>query len=96
MNKKINTLLFVLGATLFNILIVILSFFLLMLVYIKLIMNLIPEQNRSWGFSIIFLVSIAISFLVYRFLLKYLLTKINVEEYFDPIFVRKNIRKPGS
>ncbi|MCL1930453.1 MAG: leader peptide processing enzyme [Treponema sp.] len=96
MNKKINTLLFVLGATLFNILIVILSFFLLMLVYIKLIMNLIPEQNRSWGFSIIFLISIAISFLVYRFLLKYLLTKINVEEYFDPIFVRKNIRKPGS
>jgi len=93
MNKKVNTLLFILGATLFNILVAILSFAALVLLYVNFIMNLIPESNRSWAFSLIFLVSIAISFLVYRFVLKYLLTKIEIEKYFDPLFVRKNLNK---
>jgi hypothetical protein len=52
-------------------------------------MVLLPETNRSWGFALIFLVSIAISFLIYRYLLKFLLNKVNVEKYFDPLFVRR-------
>jgi len=93
MNKKVNTLLFILGATLFNIFVAILSFVALILLYVKFIMNLIPEANRSWGFTLIFLFSIAISFLVYRFVLKYLLTKVQIEKYFDPLFVRRNLKK---
>jgi len=96
MNKKLNTIFFILGATLFNVLIAVISFILLTFVYVKFIANLIPEQSRSWGFTLIFLLAIVISFLVYRNLLKYLLTKVNVEKYFDPIFVRRNIKKPGS
>ncbi|MDR1868678.1 MAG: leader peptide processing enzyme [Treponema sp.] len=93
MNKKVNTLLFILGATVFNILVAILGFVLLTLLYVKFIMLLIPESDRSWGFTLIFLFSIVISFFVYRFALKYLLTKIEVEKYFDPLFVKRNIRK---
>jgi len=89
MNKKINTVLFILGATLFNVFVAIVSFVILTFLYIKFLFTLIPEANRTWGFSIIFLGSIAISFLVYRFVLKYLLTKIDVEKYFDPLFVSK-------
>ena len=96
MNKKLNTVFFVLGATLFNVLVAIISFVLFTLVYVRFILNLIPEQGRSWGFTLIFLLSIAVSFLVYRYLLKYLLTKVNVEKYFDPIFIRRNIKKTGS
>jgi hypothetical protein len=96
MNKKLNTVIFILAATFFNVLIAVISFFLLFLVYVKFIANLIPEQNQSWGFILIFLFSIAVSFLVYRYLLKYLLTKVDVEKYFDPIFVRRNIKKTGS
>jgi len=96
MNKKLNTVFFILGATLFNVIVAIISFILFMLLYVRFIMNLIPEQSRSWGFTLIFLASIAVSFLVYRFVLKYLLTKVNVEKYFDPIFVRRNIRKTES
>jgi len=96
MNKKLNTVLFILGATLFNVITAVISFALFMLVYAKFIINLIPEQGRSWGFTLIFLLSIAVSFLVYRYLLKYLLTKVNVEKYFDPIFVRRNIKKTDS
>jgi len=93
MNKKANTLLFILGATVFNILVTLISFFVFTLLYVKFLMALIPEENSSWGFTLIFLASIAISFLVYRWLLKYLLKKIDVEKYFDPLFVRKNMKK---
>jgi phosphoglycerol transferase MdoB-like AlkP superfamily enzyme len=89
MNKKVNTVLFILGATLFNVFVALVSFVVLMLLYIKFLFVLIPEANRSWGFSIIFLGSIAVSFFVYRFVLKYLLTKIEIEKYFDPLFVKK-------
>jgi len=93
MNKKINTLLFVLGATLFNVIIAIITFILLTLLYINFLMVLLPESGRSWGFTLIFLASLAVSFLVYRFVLKFLITKVEVEKYFDPIFVRKSIKK---
>jgi len=89
MNKRINTLLFVLGATVFNIIVTVLSFIGLTVLYIKLIIPLIPDANHSWGFTIVFLVSLAVAFIVYRFLFKYLLKKINVEKYFDPLFVRR-------
>ena len=96
MNKKINTILFILGATLFNVLVAVISFILLTLLYVNFIMMSLPENGRSWGFTLIFLGSLAISFFVYRIVLKFLLTKIDVEKYFDPLFVRRNIKKPGS
>jgi len=96
MNKKLNTIFFILGATLFNVLVAVISFVLLAFVYGKFIAKLIPEQSRSWGFTLIFLLAIVASFFVYRFLLKYLLTKVDVEKYFDPLFVRRNIKKTDS
>jgi hypothetical protein len=93
MNKKVNTIIFILCATLFNILVALISFMVLTLVYVRFFMMIIPEANRSWGFTFIFLSAIAISFLAYRALLKFLLNKVDVEKYFDPLFVRKNIKK---
>jgi membrane protein implicated in regulation of membrane protease activity len=89
MNKRINTLLFVLGATAFNIIITVLSFLGLTFLYLKLIMPLIPEANYSWGFVIVFLTSLAVAFVVYRFMFKYLLKRIDVEKYFDPLFAKR-------
>jgi hypothetical protein len=57
---------------------------------------LIPEQSGAWIFAFIFIASIVVSFIAYRLLLKYLLKKIDVDKYFDPIFVKRNIRKSGS
>jgi len=86
MNKKVNTLLFILGATLFNILVTIASFAILMLLYAKFIMSLLPEFGQIWGIPIIFVAAIIVSFFVYRFVLKYLMKKVQIEKYFDPIF----------
>jgi phosphoglycerol transferase MdoB-like AlkP superfamily enzyme len=95
MNKKVNTILFILGATLFNVITAIISFVLFTLFYVRFIMPLIPESGGSWGFILIFLASLAVSFLVYRFVLRYLLTKVKIEDYFDPIFVSKYKKKPN-
>jgi hypothetical protein len=96
MNKKVNTLLFILGATLFNVIVAIVSFVVLLLLYINFLVPLLPEGNHSWGFTLIFLACIAISFLVYRGVMRILLDKIEIEKYFDPLFVRKHVKKPSS
>lgn len=94
MNKKVNTILFILCATLFNIITTLISFVVFTLLYLRFFIQKLPEASRSWVFTSIFLVSIGISILVYRVVLKYLINKIEIEKYFDPLFVRK-YRKPN-
>ena len=89
MNKKINTLLFIICATLFNIIVALVSFIVFTILYIKFLMMQMPETSRSWAFTIIFLAAIGVSFLVYRIVIKHLIGKIEIEKYFDPIFARK-------
>jgi hypothetical protein len=95
MNKKINTVLFILGATVFNIIITVLSFFLLLILYAKFIMKLLPQGAQAWSFPLIFITSIAISFFVYKLVLGYLIKRINVEKYFDPIINTRYRTKKG-
>jgi 4-amino-4-deoxy-L-arabinose transferase-like glycosyltransferase len=95
MNKKVNTLLFILCATLFNIIVAMVSFIVFTLLYLRFLMLQMPESSRSWAFAIIFLASIGVSFLVYRIVLKYLIGKVDIEKYFDPLFVSKYRGKKG-
>jgi len=94
MNKKLNTVLFIMGATFFNVIVAVISFILFSILYAQVIIPRIPESGYSWGFTLIFLASLAVSFAVYRVVLKFLLTKIDIEKYFDPIFVSK-YKKPA-
>jgi len=93
MNRKANTILFMLGATVFNVLVVILTFFALIIPYFKFLEPHAPEGTQLWSISFIFLASIASSFVAYRYLLKFLMAKIDFEKYFDPLFVKQNIKK---
>ena len=86
MNKKVNTLFFILGATLFNMLITVICFLALLVLYSKIVMPFIPEGGQAWGFPLIFIVSIIMAFIIYRYALKFFLKKVAVEKYFDPIF----------
>jgi hypothetical protein len=89
MNKKTNTFLFILGATVFNILVTILSFFLLLFLYANIFIRFITDGSQAWSFMFIFISAIAISFVVYKFVIGILLKKIDPEKYFDPIFKYK-------
>jgi len=85
--------LFILGATVFNVVITILVFLLLFVLYVRFILPGLPEGGQDWSFSILFIAAIVASFFLYRTLLKFISKKIDFDQYFDPIFVRKNIKK---
>ena len=89
MSKKTNTLWFILGATAFNILTTLICFVLLLVIYVKLFVSHLPESAAAWGFPIIFIGAIVLSFVLYRFILKLVMKKIDMEKYFDPIFGRR-------
>jgi drug/metabolite transporter (DMT)-like permease len=82
MNRKVNTLLFVLGATVFNILITVIVFVILFFVCIRLL----PENVAGNALPFIFIGALIASFFLYNKILKIVTAKIDMEKYFDPIF----------
>jgi len=89
-DKRLNTIIFILAATVFNVLTVIVSIILLLLLFNAI---LPPEHFQAWVLGLIFIASLALSFVVYRYALKFILKKIDVDKYFDPLFVRRNIKR---
>jgi hypothetical protein len=86
MSKKTNTLLFILGATVFNVLSTVVFLLILLVLYARLLAPMLPEENAGWGFPVIFIVSFVLSFVLYRIILKQVMKKVEMEKYFDPIF----------
>jgi hypothetical protein len=89
MNKKANTVLFLLGATVFNLLIM----FILIVLFLVLISAVFRESLNPNVLSILMIVvfigSIAASFLIYGRVVKWLNRKIDMDKYFMPLFRRK-------
>jgi len=94
MSKKTNTLWFMLGATVFNILVTVVCFLAMLILYGRLLAPLLPPEAASLGLPIIFVGAIVLSFLVYRVVLKAIMKRVDVEKNFDPLFKpRRGIRK---
>ncbi|MEE8592099.1 MAG: hypothetical protein V3T35_12350 [Spirochaetia bacterium] len=89
MNKKANTVLFLLGATVFNLLIM----FLLIVIFLVLISAIFRDSLNPNVLSslmiVVFVGSIAASFFIYGRVVKWLSRKIDMEKYFLPLFRRK-------
>ncbi|MEW5816435.1 MAG: leader peptide processing enzyme [Spirochaetota bacterium] len=90
MNKKVNTFLFILAATIVNIAIMIILFF----VAFTVISLVIPKQTSSAVVQIILMViffgSIVGSFFIYHNIIKFISKRIDMDKYFHPIFRRRN------
>jgi hypothetical protein len=86
MGKKANTLLFILGATVFNVLITIASFVVLLLLFVKFLSPVLPESSAAWALPVIFIGSVVLSFVTYRIVLKQLMKRIDVDKHFSPLF----------
>jgi fumarate reductase subunit D len=82
MNKKVNTLLFVLGATVLNILITIIIFIVLFFACV----GLLPEDVAGNALPFIFIAALVASFFIYNAVLKIVTKKVDMDKYFDPIF----------
>lgn len=92
MNKKANTLLFILGATVVNVLVTLVLFVALFVLVGYFLAPVLPESVTSILVMVVFIASIAGTYFIYHAVVKLLAKKIDMEKYFDPIF--RTRRKP--
>lgn len=78
--SKGRVLLFVLGATLGNILLMALSFVLFMLLYSVLLAKILPPEALIWAIAVAFLLALVVSTFVYRRVLKLLRERYHLDE----------------
>ena len=93
MNKKVNTVLFILGATAVNIITMLLILLLGIMLIGRLLSETAQESIGSILFILLFFVSIGGSFVIYNRVIKFISKKIDMDKYFHPIF-RPRDRKP--
>jgi len=75
MTKKGAFVLFIIAATVFNIIVTVICFMILLLLYSVFALPYIPDKADAVGFPLLFLVSLVLSFLIYQHALKLYLKK---------------------
>jgi hypothetical protein len=85
-NRRTNTLVFILLATVSNLALTLLSFFVFYLLYALLLAPRLPQDSVTWCLALIFLAALTVSFLVYHALLKRFMRKVDVRKHFAPLF----------
>lgn len=88
MNKKANTIVFMLVATVFNVVITVACFVVLLILYGWLLAPLLPQETAAIGLPIVFIGAIVLSFVIYRYALKAFTKRFETEKYFDPLIKR--------
>jgi hypothetical protein len=92
MNKKLNTALFLIGATVFNLLLLFVLILLALMLISALSRGRLSGNVMSILLIVVFLGSMVGSFLIYNRVIKFVSRKIDMEKYFLPLFRR---RPPG-
>jgi hypothetical protein len=92
MNKKLNTALFLIGATIFNLVLLFLLILLALVLISALSRGRLSGNVMSILLIVVFLGSMVASFLIYNQVIKFVSRKIDMEKYFLPLFRR---RRPG-
>lgn len=93
MNKKLNTTLFIIGASLFNI-VLMLCLFLLCLALLGLVLNENTSGNTAQFFLLLaFLLSVGGSYGIYSLVVKFMTNRFDMEQYFHPIFRPRSRKK---
>lgn len=89
MNKKLNTLLFILAASVLNIVLIILLF----LLFLAVVGALLPESASNSTVQLLmlaaFIISVVGSHTIYSMLIRLLSKRIDMDRYFHPIFRKK-------
>lgn len=87
MNKKVNSVLFMVGATIFNIILMVLLFLLCMII----LTSLVSPDNSLFPILLgfVFLLSIGGSFFLYALIIKWVTKRFNLSDYLEPIGRKK-------
>ena len=85
MNKKLNTFLFMVGATLGNILIMLVLLLVPFIVFTRFLAVYVPDFLRAPIYVLIIILAIVGTFFVYNLIMEKITKKIDMEKYFHPI-----------
>ncbi|KGE71593.1 hypothetical protein [Spirochaeta lutea] len=85
MNKKVNSVLFVLGATVVNILLMLILFIGTFVLYGRFLAPLVDPSVSQFIVIFLFFASIILTYVLYNVLVNKLADKIDFDTYFDPI-----------
>lgn len=86
MNRRLNSILFILAATIVNIIAMVLIFGVFMILFARFIApHLAPSVNQI-VLLVIFVGSVAITYVLYHRLMKWLSRRYPLEKYFGPVF----------
>jgi hypothetical protein len=91
-NKKVNTLLFVLGATVVNVLMMVVTFLVLFVLFARFLAPIVPPEAGQFVVLALFIVAILGTYFIYHKLVKLMQSRVDMEKYFDPIFGGKRRR----
>ena len=89
MNKKANTVLFVLGATVVNTLMMIVVFLVLLIPFVLFLAPHVPSTAGQLAILALFVIAMIATYFIYHRLVVFLQSRTDMEKYFDPIFGKK-------
>ena len=88
MNKKRNTILFTIGATVFNLLTMAILFIVplavLLAIFRERVLNVLPIVGL-----VLFFTALIANFFIYGYVMRKISEKFNMDEYFEPLFKKK-------
>jgi hypothetical protein len=95
MTKKGNTIIFIISATVFNIFLTSLLFIAMFFLFFVFIKPLISDNFIVFVLPAVFIVSVFLSFVIYRTLLRRIFQNVDMDKYFntDFTFVRAKRKK---
>ena len=89
MNKRFNTVLFVIGATIFNLFSMAVIFIALFMLYARFIGPALSPRMNQFLTLWLFFGSVALAYWVYSRLIRWAEQRIDFHKYLEPIFARK-------
>jgi len=89
MNKKINTLIFIAGATVVNMFIIAILLFLFILIISLVLPDDASPVTVQFLFLGAFLLSLVGSFFIYNRIVRFISKRIDMDKYFHPLFRRR-------
>jgi len=89
MNKKINTLIFIAGATVVNMFIIAILLFLFILIISFVLPDDASPVTVQFLFLGAFLLSLVGSFFIYNRIVRFISKRIDMDKYFHPLFRRR-------
>ena len=89
MNKKLNTVLFLIGATLSNIIIILILWLIPLYLYMTFIAQFANEKLTGLIVVVLFIAAILGTYLLYNAIMAKILKKVDMEKYFELNFKKK-------